>query len=79
VKTCRIAAARGCQIALSQRVDGKKKISFADLALTFERTLACDYVDFAKLGEREAVGLLDGQFKVARKQTWIELLQILLS
>jgi hypothetical protein len=52
VKTCRIAAARGSQIALSQRVDGKKKISFADLALTFERTLACDYVDFAKLCER---------------------------
>jgi hypothetical protein len=79
VKPCRIAAARGCQIALSQRVDGKEEISFADFALTFERTLACDYVDFAKLGEREAVGLLDGQFKVAWKQTWIELLQILLS
>jgi hypothetical protein len=33
-------------------VNGKEEISFADLALAFERTLACDYVDFAQLCER---------------------------
>ena len=54
-KPCRIAAARGSQIALSQRVDGKEEISFADLAFFFERTLTGDYVDFAELSEREAV------------------------
>jgi hypothetical protein len=52
VKPCRIAAARGSQIALSQRVNGEKKVTLADLALAFERTLTGDYVDFAKLGER---------------------------
>ena len=51
-KPCRIAATRRSQGALSQRVDGKEEISFADLAFAFERTLACDYVDFAELSER---------------------------
>jgi hypothetical protein len=60
-------------------VDRKEEIALANVAFAFECTLACDDVDFAQLGEREAVGVLDGQLQVVRWKLGVEVLEVLLS